>query len=106
MANEDIKSVDVKEDVVDDWNVWGDELLKRSVWASGCRSWYKNGKVDGRITALYPGSPLHFKDLTNTIRGEDFDIKYRSKNRWKFLGNGFTRMEMEDGGDLSYYINV
>lgn len=119
--------------------MWGDELLKRTVWASDCRSWYKNGTKDGRISALYPGSILHFvsafettllpsslltqqqKDLIENIRGEDFNITYNSKvsgtslpvdsialltapqNQWKFLGDGFTQLEV-DNGDLGYYI--
>ena len=66
MAKEDIKIFDVKPEVQDDWNVWGDELLKRTVWASGCRSWYKNGTTDGRISALYPGSILHFVSAFGT----------------------------------------
>ncbi|KIX10171.1 uncharacterized protein Z518_01252 [Rhinocladiella mackenziei CBS 650.93] len=103
MTKEDIKSFEVREDVQHDWNVWGDELMKRTVWSSGCRSWYKNGKVDGRVTALYPGSILHYKDMVEHIRGEDFHISYRSKNRWRFLGNGFTQLEM-DKGDLGYYV--
>lgn len=41
-------------------NVCSDQLLKRTVWASECRSWFKNGRINGRITALYPGSILHF----------------------------------------------
>lgn len=100
MSREDIKSFDVRPDVQDDWNIWGDELLKRTVWASGCSSWYKR---NGRITALYPGSILHFKDAIADIRGEDFHITYRSKNRWRCLGNGFTEREVK-GGSLAYYI--
>jgi len=97
-------SIDVKAEVQEEWNTWGDELLKRTVWASGCRSWYKNGKINGRITALYPGSILHFKDMLQECRGEDFNIIYRSKNnRWRYLGDGFTQLEKENG-DLSYYI--
>ena len=104
VAREGIKSFDVKQKVQDDWNVWGDELLKRTVWASGCRSWYKNGTTDGRISALYPGSILHFKDLVANIRGEDFNIEYRNeKNMWGFLGDGFTQLEV-DNGDLGYYM--
>ncbi|KAK4942831.1 hypothetical protein LTR66_014662 [Elasticomyces elasticus] len=103
VAREGIKSFDVKKSIQDDWNVWGDELLKRTVWASGCRSWYKNGTTDGRISALYPGSILHFKDLIESIRGEDFDITYHSKNQWSFLGDGFTQLEVDDG-DLGYYL--
>ena len=52
------RSFDVKRDVQDEWNVYGDEILKRTVWNSGCSSWYKNEK--GRISALYPGSIIHF----------------------------------------------
>ncbi|KAK5052669.1 hypothetical protein LTR84_002534 [Exophiala bonariae] len=103
MVREDIKSFEVKAQVQDDWNVWGEELMKRTVWTSGCRSWYKNGKVNGKVTALYPGSILHYKDMVENIRGEDFNIDYRSKNRWRFLGNGFTQLEVENG-DLGYYV--
>ena len=104
IAEEGIRSVDVKEKVVDDWNVWNQEFLKRTVWASGCRSWYKNGKIEGRISALYGGSVLHFKAFTERERGEDFNITYISNNMFKFLGNGFTQLEME-GGDLAFYLN-
>lgn len=27
-----------------------DRSIARTSWATGCRSWYKNGKVDGRVT--------------------------------------------------------
>jgi hypothetical protein len=57
--------------------MYGDEVLKRTVWNSGCKSWYKN--ATGRIFALYPGSILHFKDLIENIRGEDFHITYQNK---------------------------
>ncbi|KAH0836225.1 putative sterigmatocystin biosynthesis monooxygenase stcW [Fonsecaea pedrosoi] len=102
VAQEGIKSFNVKQDVQDEWNIYGDEVLKRTVWTSGCKSWYKNDL--GRIFALYPGSILHFKDLIENIRAEDFDITYQNKkNRWGFCGNGFTQLEI-DGGDLAYYI--
>jgi len=102
MAKEGIKSFDVKREIQDEWNIYGDEILKRTVWNSGCSSWYKNEK--GRISALYPGSILHFKDMLSSIRGEDFDITYLNpKNRWGFLGNGFTQLEVDDG-DLAYYL--
>ncbi|KIX97106.1 uncharacterized protein Z520_07220 [Fonsecaea multimorphosa CBS 102226] len=100
MAREDIKSFEPRAEVQEAWNTWGDELLKRTVWNSGCSSWYKRS---GRISALYPGSILHFKDCIENIRGEDFDVRYRSRNRWRFLGNGFTELERQ-GGDLAYYL--
>lgn len=37
ITREDIKSFEVKAQVQKDWNVWGDELMKRTVWSSRCR---------------------------------------------------------------------
>jgi hypothetical protein len=74
------------------------------VWSSGCRSWYKNGKIHGKVTATYPGSVIHYKEMLENIRGEDFDIAYWGRNRFACMGNGLARMEMEKGADLSFYI--
>lgn len=57
------RSFDVKQDAQDEWNVYGEEILKRTVWTGGCKSWYKNSAT-GRISALYPGSILHFVSLS------------------------------------------
>ena len=46
IATEDIKAVRVSDSACDDYNVYSQEFLKRTAWASGCKSWYKNGKVD------------------------------------------------------------
>ena len=59
-------SVTVKDRAVRDYNEYSQEFLQRTVWTSGCRSWYKNGKVNGRVTALYPGSILHYVSLLPT----------------------------------------
>ena len=36
-------------------------------------------------------------------RGEDFEIGYRSGNRFRYMGNGLTTREIE-GEDLSFYL--
>ncbi|KAJ5202173.1 hypothetical protein N7449_004252 [Penicillium cf. viridicatum] len=90
MATEDIKSICVKQEALDDYNTYSQEFLKGMVWSGGCRSWYKNNKVDGPVTALYAGSRLHFRDVLETFRTEDFDIQYGSVNRFRFMGNGMT----------------
>jgi len=51
----------VKDRAVRDYNEYSQEFLKRTVWTSGCRSWYKNGSVEGKVTAMYAGSILHYK---------------------------------------------
>lgn len=104
MASEDIKSFVVKEDVLEEYNVYTQEYLKRTVWSSGCKSWYKNGRVDGKVTATYAGSVLHYKELIDSIRGEDFNFKYNGANRFKFMGNGKTQLEMDPDADLSFYM--
>lgn len=100
--------VSVLPEVVDDWNVWAQEILKTTVWAGGCKSWYKKnseGKSDEPVTAMYPGSVLHYKEILDTLRVEDFEVKYRSNNRFKFLGNGLTQIEKDpENSDLAFYI--
>ncbi|KAL0633164.1 hypothetical protein Q9L58_007950 [Maublancomyces gigas] len=105
LATEEIKSFAVKPDVLNEYNVYIQEFLKRTVWTSGCRSWYKSGTIDGKVTAMYPGSIIHYKELVENIRGEDFDYKYNGPNRFRFMGNGKALLELEGGhGDLSFYI--
>lgn len=41
--------------------------------------------------------------MLQDLRGEDFDIKYKSRNEFRFLGNGFTQRDT-NGGDLAYYL--
>ena len=60
------RSVTVSEKALQDYNAYSNEFLKRMVWSSGCRSWYKGGKVDSRPTAVYAGSALHFKGLPSS----------------------------------------
>ncbi|KAM0521289.1 hypothetical protein ACHAPE_002767 [Trichoderma viride] len=100
-----IASICVLPEVVDDLDVWSQEMLSHTVWAAPCRSWYKNGRTDGRITALHAGSVIHYRELLEDIRGEDFKIDYRSTNKFRFLGNGFTKRDI-NGEDLGYYLNA
>ncbi|KAL4998472.1 hypothetical protein BDV10DRAFT_167114 [Aspergillus recurvatus] len=106
IAREDIKSVVVKDSIVDAFNRYAAENLKRCVWSKGCTAWYskKNGPGEGNtVTALYPGSALHYKEYIKTIRGEHFDIRYNTSNPFRLLGNGELAME-RNGGDLAYYL--
>jgi hypothetical protein len=100
------------------------------VWSTGCAAWYnkQNGSAEGNtVTALYPGSALHYKgkhasrscspflrvaggdiliwsaEYIKTIRGEHFDIRYNTSNPFRFLGNGELEME-RNGGDTAYYL--
>lgn len=104
IAEEDIASVCPKQDVVDEFVRYGDQIHKTLTWTGGCRSWYKANRVNGRVTATFAGSAILYHKLIERIRPEDFEIRYRSANRWRFLGNGFTEYELTEGNDLSYYV--
>ncbi|KAF2192184.1 FAD/NAD(P)-binding domain-containing protein [Zopfia rhizophila CBS 207.26] len=101
------------------------ELTKRLVWSSGvyplprkfssiifsilkfeaCRSWFKNGETHGPVTAIYSGSRLHFFEVLQDVRWEDYELEYRMNNRFQFLGNGYTQCEMIVDGDLVWYFD-
>lgn len=82
--------------------------MPRTAWGSSCRSWFKNGKEDGPVTALHPGSRIHWFGMLEGFRGEDFEFVYerrgkRGGNRFGWLGNGFSVREL-GGGDKSWYL--
>lgn len=104
IAQEDIKSIVPKSSVVRHLVAYSDEIHKTLVWTAGCKSWYKKGTVDGRVTALFAGSGMCYKRLLTDLRPEDFDIEYRSPNTFRFLGNGFTAFELDPESDLAWYI--
>ena len=108
IASENIKSIAPKQSATDEFVRYGDEIHKTLTWTGTCSSWYKNHRVDGRVTATWPGSALLYKAMIAEIRAEDFEIQYRGRNRFVFMGNGFTELEtkaMEDDSvDLAFYV--
>ena len=83
ITQEDIKFIDVKPEVVDEMNAYQDEIMQTLVWSGGCQSWYKNHRVDGKVTAVWAGSALSYMEMIESLRPEDFEIKYRTKNRFR-----------------------
>lgn len=103
-AAEQIKSVVPKQSATDEFNRYGDKIQQTLTWTGSCRSWYKNNRIDGRVTATWPGSALLYKQMIADIRPEDFEIEYRERNRFAFMGNGFTILELDENADLGWYI--
>jgi len=54
--------VDVKPDSQQGYNGRMQRQLEKTVWASGCRSWYMN--ANGKNTTLYPGLTLTYRKET------------------------------------------
>ncbi|KAF1990549.1 FAD/NAD(P)-binding domain-containing protein [Aulographum hederae CBS 113979] len=91
-------------DAISDFVAHKDEFMKRSVWADPCRSWYKAGTQNpDTITALWPGSTLHYMEALAALRMEDYEVKYQG-NRFAWLGNGYSQTELDDTADWAYYI--
>lgn len=93
--------------------------MPRTAFAGNCRSWYKQGKAgtEAPVVGLHPGSRKHFIAMLENFRGEDWEFEYgedhadqnqaggtekgaikwrkQSRNRFAYLGNGFTVPEVE-----------
>ena len=97
-----IKAVEPQQQAVDDFIEHVDTFVQRTAWTSHCRSWFKNDQIDGPIIALHPGSRIHWFHMLDNPRLEDYDWTPHKKNRFFYLGNGFSTKEAE-GRDSAYY---
>lgn len=54
------------------------------------------------MNAVWPGSSLHYCEMVERPRYEDFDIKYQDPaNMFAFMGLGFTKNQAIENGDLA-----
>ncbi|BCS28059.1 flavin-containing monooxygenase [Aspergillus puulaauensis] len=104
MQTDSIKSIAPRQDATDDFVEHADLWLKRTAWAGPCPSWFKNGKADGQLT-IFPGSRLVLADLIASPRFEDYNIEYWSRNRFAFLGCGYSTKEY-DSSDIAWYLGT
>jgi hypothetical protein len=109
---EGIKAIAPTQEAVDDFTEHITAFMPRTAWAAGsCRSWFKNGREDGPVTALHPGSRIHFFHMLEKFRGEDWEYVYdgeggsRSQNRFRYLGNGFSMKELDPNSDSTWYLD-
>jgi hypothetical protein len=105
LQTENIKAYEPKKEVVRELHNHTHELMKRLAWSSACSSWFKNKKTHGPVTAIYPGSRLHFFEMLKNVRYEDYEITYRTENRFQFMGNGYTECEISPDGDPVWYFD-
>ncbi|KAK4997011.1 hypothetical protein LTR66_003501 [Elasticomyces elasticus] len=100
---ENIHSFAPKQEAVDDFVEFTDDYMKKTVWDENCRSWYKNNSSSARVSALWPGSSLHYMEFMSYVRYDDWDVKYDG-NRFAVLGNGLSQTEVDFSADWAYYI--
>ncbi|CAH0023717.1 unnamed protein product [Clonostachys rhizophaga] len=101
---QDIKSIEVRKEAVSDFVEHVDTFMERTAWSTHCRSWFKNGKIDGPVVALHPGSRIHWFHMLDQPRHEDYEWTTTGPNRFAYLGNGFSVRETK-GRDLSAYFD-
>jgi cation diffusion facilitator CzcD-associated flavoprotein CzcO len=68
----DDKLISVKPEALRAYNLKIHDELSRSVWASGCDSWYL--RDDGKITTLYPGSAKDFAKAHKRINLQNYNV--------------------------------
>jgi hypothetical protein len=89
---------------VDDYSEHIATFMPRTAWAAPCSSWFKGGVREGPVTALHPGSRIHWFHMLESPRWEDFEWRRESRNRFQYLGNGFSTREAA-GEDPTWYLD-
>ena len=100
---ENIHTMSPKAEAVNDFMAHTTEFMAKTVWTDVCRSGYKNYKTEDQVPILWPGSSLHCIEALTTVRADDWEIKYNG-NRFAWLGNGLSQIELDETSDLAYYI--
>ena len=106
MQTENVRTLDVKKEVVKELNEHTQAYLRHTVFSTPCRSWYKAGKTTGRVTAVRCGTAHHYMRTLKRPRWEDYDMTYTSENRFDYLGNGFTFEEFNGESNDWYQTNT
>ena len=72
MNRRGLKLVDVRRDVQEAYNAELQARLRRSVWNSGCQSWYLTR--DGKNTTVWPGFTFEFRRRTARFDPESYEL--------------------------------
>lgn len=102
LQRDNIQSMSPRHEAVETFVRYCDEYFQTTVFSLDCRSWYKGGTSDGRVSALWPGSSLHSTKTLAHPRWEDFDYEYEKDNGGSWLGNGWTVAEKEKTVNVDY----
>lgn len=64
--------LDLKPDVQANYNRFLEKHFRKTVWTSGCKSWYMNAR--GRNTTLYPRLTVNFRLETKHLDNREYEI--------------------------------
>ncbi|KAL2813206.1 hypothetical protein BDW59DRAFT_178271 [Aspergillus cavernicola] len=118
MAYDNIGLVEPKRAQVERFTRLCEKYFERTVYSADCASWYKTSppagsasleeRKKGRVTALWPGSSLHYLKALEKVRWEDFKLQTYNGNEFGWFGNGWMlgeRKQQVDGETLTCYLN-
>ena len=104
ISTQAIKSFTVTENAAKEFNEWKNDMMQGLTFSGACTSWYKTGTVDGPVIGPWPGSVNHFMEIIRQPRYEDFIVKSKDRNRFKYFGDGRAPVEAK-GEQLGWYMN-
>ena len=64
------RTMNLRPDVQYAFNARLQEDMRRSVWVSGCQSWYQT--KSGKVTAIWPGFTFSFRKRTRRVRAREY----------------------------------
>ncbi|KAK9349967.1 hypothetical protein V1523DRAFT_421257 [Lipomyces doorenjongii] len=105
IQRECIKTMTVKRASVESFVEFCDQYFPKTVFSLPCRSWYKRGTSEGRVSGMWPGSSLHFITTLANPRWEDYEYEYVNDNVMAWLGDGFTEAQKIPEADRAYYLD-
>lgn len=106
LQKEDYVTMTPKTSRVKDFSAYVGEYFKKTVYMDECNSWYRSeGGKGSRITGLWPGSTLHCIETLRAPRWEDYEYETKEDNQFKWLGNGWSTVQM-GGGDPAFYLGA
>ncbi|KAK0209013.1 FAD/NAD-binding domain-containing protein [Desarmillaria ectypa] len=105
LQRERLKSIEVKSEAVDDFDEYLMNYFPTTVFGEKCKSWYKAGREEGRVSALWPGSTLHATKALKYPRWEDFSYERLDSNGLRWLGDGNTVADKTPGSDKTWYLS-
>ena len=106
MRRQAIKSMCIQSRAVEHFTRYVDRWMQDAVWTGSCRSWYKNHTKNGRVTALWGGSGLHFIEALAEPRWEDYDYEYVDPAcQYSYFGNGFVEVECNGGNRNTHNVS-
>lgn len=116
MAFGDLKTIQPKKRHVENFTAYCDKYFEKTVYTAGCASWYTtqlkdptgNGKPATKVTALWPGSSVHYLRAMESVRWEDYELENVDTSDFGWFGNGRTAGEIsatQDTEALTWYLN-